>query len=538
MIDKNDELEREIEHRTRYGGGAIKIGAWMLGVGALLLLFTMANNRAGAPDLLLVAGVIGGISVLVGFIILAGGWEYATSRTGPDVSKEHVRGTRLVKAEREKPPAASSSLGASAPAKPRSSGLVPIGDVDLPARAEPLHLLMEGATGTGKTQLLKNMVAAIRARGDTVVVVDSNYDLFNTFGRPGDIVLNPLDPRSPGWLPGNEIRDPTDWTAMASSFIGEGEGNSREWNSMGRAMFAAISRNYWNACREHTQPFDHDELRYLLTAAPGEIIEPLVQGTAAASIAGNERGLSNVRMTFYEGLKFWEFMKPGDFSIRQWVENGGIRPSIFIPYKKRNLPELKNLISAWLDQLIISACDEGEKTQRVWIIIDELSGLGEIPSLQTAVTELRKTGFRVVVGLQNYEQIAALYGREGAATLSNSLSNKVIFRATDADSAERQSRLIGERRVKVTTKGENFGRNSGSGDNGSTYTSGTSYSHSEQTERAILASEIMALPDLTALVRFAGESEVYLTKIAPYTKSKITTVTGQDADAWSWDMIR
>ena len=76
----------------------------------------------------------------------------------------------------------------------------------MPLGAEPLHTLIEGATGTGKTQLLKQMVEHIRARGDTIVVVDTGYDLYKVFGRDGDIVLSAFDPASPGWMPQNEVR--------------------------------------------------------------------------------------------------------------------------------------------------------------------------------------------------------------------------------------------------------------------------------------------------------------------------------------------
>lgn len=395
--------------------------------------------------------------------------------------------------------------------EPQEREGVPIGNARMPARAEPLHTLIEGATGTGKTQLLKQMVQYIRDRGDTVVIVDTNFDMFQTFGQPDDIILSAFDPRSPGWSPANEIEAPTDWNALAETLIEPGEGNSKEWNAMARAFFAAVARGYHQTVQDAGEPFDFAELVHLLTAAPPEEVEPFLVGSAAASLGQNEKGMNNIRMSFYESLAFVQDLKPGDFSVRQWVaqgKDGRSRPSIFIPHTKRTISASRTLIATWIDQIVNEACDQGENSEnRVWIIIDELSSLGRIPALETAVTELRKTGFRVIAGIQNYEQIEQRYSKTGAATISNNLSNKVIFRANAETVAERQSRLIGDSRVLV----HNRTGSTSSGKNGTS--DSTSWSVSEQVERAILPSEILSLPDLAAIVKFGGEAITYTTYI-------------------------
>lgn len=383
---------------------------------------------------------------------------------------------------------------------------VPIGNARMPPKSEPLHTLIEGATGTGKTQILKRMVDYIRSRGDTVVIVDTGYDMHTALGREGDIVLSVFDDASPGWLPKNEIQNPADWGVLAESFIGEGSGEARQWHQMAKALFVAVARGYEREVQKAGSSFDHSELFHLLTQAPAEDLAPFITGTAAAGLADNEKGLANVRMTFFDSLKFWEHLKPGEFSVRNWVEQRGKRPSIFIPYRKRTLPECKTLISAWLDQIITAAVDAGENTEnRVWIIIDELSGLGEIPSLKVAVTELRKTGFRVVVGIQNYEQVQQIYGREGAITITNNLSNKVIMRANDGATGERQSKLIGDARFRVTKVSRTAGEKSS-----------LSTSAGDETTRIVLPAEIINLEDLTALVHFAGEEAWHFTKLPIY----------------------
>lgn len=382
--------------------------------------------------------------------------------------------------------------------------LLPIGYARMPLAAESVHTLIEGATGSGKTQILKGMVDFIRARGDAVVIVDDNYDLHKSFGRAGDIVLSAFDDAGPGWLPQNEIRSPADWSALAQSFIGDGKGEAAQWHQMAKALFAAVGRGYSRILEEAGEPFDHVEFFHLLTQASAEDLAPFIKGTAATSLGVNDKALNNVRMTFFSALKFWEHLRPGDFSLRNWVEQGGNRPSIFIPYSRRSLEEAKSLISCWLDQIITTACDLGEdRENRVWIIIDELSGLGEVSGLKTAVTLLRKTGFRVVCGIQNYEQVEDLYGKAGAKTITNNMVNKVVLRAGDPTTAERQSALIGDARFRIFKASESLSQGG----------TGVSRSIEEKVERLVLASELSNLAPLNAFVIFSGDDTTYLTPI-------------------------
>lgn len=393
---------------------------------------------------------------------------------------------------------------------------VPIGGLRMPLRVEPQHLIIEGATGTGKTQLLKQQISFLRDRGDTLVVVDSNYEMHRTFGRQGDLVLSAFDENSPGWLPHNEVRTPADWNALAETLIQSGEGNSAEWNKMARAFFVGIARGYQREVEAAGLDFDHMALFRLLTSADVDEIAPFLEGSAAASLADNEKGLMNIRMSFYDSLGFWSDLKPGSFSLRDWVRSHD-RATIFIPHTKRTLSAARPLITTWLDQIVQEACDGGEdRERRVWIIIDELSSLGRIPALEEAVTELRKTGFRVVAGLQAMAQLEkpSMYGKHSAETIVGNLSNKVWFRPSGEATAERISREIGTARYRVTSRSESVSEKSGERQKSTS----TSVSETERDERLILASDLAGLPDLHCFVRWAGSNETVKTVVPIFRK--------------------
>ena len=505
---KMDRIEQEKAAEAEYRRFIQIRNLWfkvMIGLSILPILAQVVGARGSHPLIVpgavsLVAAVIVGVVGVVAFLI------YISKPSEARQVRERLAGSTVDVLTED-----------------QEGDGVPIGKARMPERAEPLHTLIEGATGTGKTQLLKQMMAYIRARGDTVVVVDTNLDMFETFGKPGDILLSPFDSRSPGWSPSNEIDAPTDWNALAETLIEPGEGSAREWNAMARAFFAAVARGYNQTVQEAGEPFDFRELVHLLTAAPPEEVEPFLVGSAAASLGQNEKGMNNIRMSFYESLAFVQDLKAGDFSARRWVQagaNGQPRPSIFIPHTKRTLAASRTLIATWLDQIISEACDQGENSNnRVWIIIDELSSLGRIPALETAVTELRKTGFRVIVGIQNYEQIEQRYTKTGAATIGNNLSNRVIFRANGPEAAERASKLIGDARHRITSISKTSSSSSSDGKGGGSSHS-TNVSVNEQVERVVLPAEILALPDLNAFVKFAGSDTTLLTEIPIYKGSK------------------
>jgi len=385
-----------------------------------------------------------------------------------------------------------------------------LGTVRLPPALETQHLIMEGANGTGKTQAIKQLISQVLARGDKVVVIDSQYEMHRTFAaKYGGIILSPFDESSPGWLPQNEVRTPQDWNALADTLIAKGEGSGAEWNAMARAFFTAIARGYHREVLAAGAEFDHMALFHLLTSASVEDIAPFLEGSAAASLADNEKGLTNVRMSFFESLAFWPDLKKGDFSVRDWVGDED-RQNLFIPHTKRTLGALRALIATWADQIVQEACDLGEdRDRRVWVIIDELASLGQIPALEEATAELRKTGFCLVVGVQNIEQIEQRYTKTGARTINSNLSSKLFFRVNDPDAAERISKTIGDARHEVRSFSQS-----------SSAQGGSTESVTEQVDRLVLASDIQALDNLHAFVKIAGSDTTYRTIIPIYGKEK------------------
>ena len=100
-----------------------------------------------------------------------------------------------------------------------------IGSIPLPAGTECEHLAFIGAPGTGKSQAIMGLLDAIRERGDAAVIYDSKGTFTGHYydQQRGDILLNPLDQRSPAWTPWAEIEDEMDADRLAQSLIPAGD---------------------------------------------------------------------------------------------------------------------------------------------------------------------------------------------------------------------------------------------------------------------------------------------------------------------------
>ncbi len=93
--------------------------------------------------------------------------------------------------------------------------------VAIPRAIESSHTLIMGDSGTGKSALVRQLLCQLEARGDTAIVYDPALEYTPQFYTPerGDVILNPLDARSPSWSPGDELRHDAEALTLATSLF-------------------------------------------------------------------------------------------------------------------------------------------------------------------------------------------------------------------------------------------------------------------------------------------------------------------------------
>ena len=143
-------------------------------------------------------------------------------------------------------------------------------------------------------------------------------------------------------------------------------------------------------------------------------------------------------------------------------------------------------------------CSRSNRTtgRRVWVILDELPTLHQVPSLQPGLAESRQFGGCFVLGVQVISALRDLYGRNGAETISGLCGTRVVLAAPDRDTAQWSADSLGRAEVEEVAEGFSYGAN--------TIRDGVSLTPKRELRALALASEIMRLPNLSGYLRFPG----------------------------------
>ncbi len=373
-----------------------------------------------------------------------------------------------------------------------------IAGIPYPERTETQHTIVSGTTGSGKTVLISDLVAQIRARGERCVIYDKMGSYTATFLDPArDVLMNPLDARAPRWSPFLEARSPRDFDMMAAALIPQQKDTVDPfWVTAARQLFA----NGAGVLREKGETRNRVLVEHLLKTDLTALAQAM-EGTVAQSIVDpeNPKTALSVRAMLTANLAAFEFLpdegKP--FSIREWISRERQDGFLFLTSRGDQHASLRGLISTWLEiavnAMLSLAQDDG---RRIWVILDELPTLHQVPSLQPGLAESRQFGGCFVLGVQVASALRDLYGRNGAETISGLCGTRVVLAAPDRDTAQWSADSLGRSEIEEVTEGYSYGAN--------TIRDGVSLTPRRELRALTLPSEIMRLPNLEGYLKFPG----------------------------------
>ena len=382
-----------------------------------------------------------------------------------------------------------------------------IAGVPWPERAETQHTIVSGTTGSGKTVLISDLVSQIRARGERCVVYDKMGSYTRSFFDPArDVLMNPLDARAPRWSPFLEARNPRDFDMMAAALIPQQKDTVDPfWVTAARQLFSNGAGVFWKRGVEDNKVLVDHLLKTELTA-----LAEAMAGTVAQSIVDpeNPKTALSVRAMLTANVSALELLPDtgSPFSIRDWIsdeERGGF---LFLTSRGDQHASLRGLISTWLEiavnAMLSLAQDDG---RRIWVILDELPTLHQVPSLQPGLAESRQFGGCFVLGVQVASALRDLYGRNGAETISGLCGTRVVLAAPDRDTAQWSADSLGRSEVEEVAEGYSYGAN--------TIRDGVSLTPRRELRALALPSEIMRLANLEGYLKFPGPFPVASIKL-------------------------
>ena len=392
-----------------------------------------------------------------------------------------------------------------------------IADVPYPEWAETQHTIVSGTTGSGKTVLISDLVAQIRDRGERCVIYDKMGSYTRSFYDPErDVLLNPLDARAPRWSPFFEARGPRDFDMMAAALIPQQKDTVDPfWVTAARQLFSNGAGVLWEKGIKRNQVLVNHLLKTELT----ELAEAM-EGTVAQSIVDpeNPKTALSVRAMLTANIGALELL-PDDssgspFSIRDWVEREDETGCLFLTSRGDQHASLRGLISTWLEIAVNAMLSlEQSDGRRIWIILDELPTLHQVPSLQPGLAESRQFGGCFVLGVQVISALRDLYGRNGAETISGLCGTRVVLAAPDRDTAQWSADCLGRSEVEGMNEGLSYGAN--------TIRDGVSLTPKRELRALALASEIMRLRNLNGYLRFPGPLPVARIRLEYSNRPKI-----------------
>ena len=377
-----------------------------------------------------------------------------------------------------------------------------IAGIPYPERAETQHTIVSGTTGSGKTVLISDLVDQVRARGERCVIYDKMGSYTRSFFDPDrDVLMNPLDARAPRWSPFLEARSPRDFDMMAAALIPQQKDTVDPfWVTAARQLFANGAGVFWQrGVTENRVLVDHllkTELSALARAMEGTVAQSIVDPE-------NPKTALSVRAMLTANLGALEFLPDtgAPFSIRDWIgREEGARDSgscLFLTSRGDQHASLRGLISTWLEIAVNAMLSLAQDdNRRIWIILDELPTLHQVPSLQPGLAESRQFGGCFVLGVQVASALRDLYGRNGAETISGLCGTRVVLAAPDRDTAQWSADSLGRSEIEEVSEGFSYGAN--------TIRDGVSLTPRRELRALALPSEIMRLPNLHGYLKFPG----------------------------------
>ena len=395
-----------------------------------------------------------------------------------------------------------------------------IGGVYLVDSLETNHMFISGATGTGKSFAIKDILDLVRQSDQKFICYDKSGEYVSLYYRENyDIILNPFDARMVNYNIWNECIDDFDYENIASSFIpsspNENASASLHFTNSGRTLLCDTMRKL----SEINQATSENLLKHINQVSLKQLHQ-ILQGTDSQGVVNpdNERHASDVRSTVAPMIKALRYLQGKDktgFSLKKWVRDDEDKRCVFITCKGSQKETLSPLISAWFDifsKEIMSLKED--LNRRIWMIIDELASLPKIESLVDFANEARKFGGCGIFSVTSVEEMYRIYGRSRAKTLVGMCGTKLTYRCDEPDTAQWISRLYMEEEIKEISEGVNISNSEHRGDS-------VNMNDRRVNKALFMSSEIMQLDNLNCLLKLPGAYPVTKIKIKPKERKTI-----------------
>ena len=338
------------------------------------------------------------------------------------------------------------------------------------------HVLFVGSIGTGKTngifQVLAQVLSNINEK-DVVIIFDTKGDFYQAFYDKNqkhivisnnELACGPYGTKN-YWNLFEEIyceehgyKDLA--SEMASTLFKQQMEKTQQifFPRSARDIMASLFVYFTRMYHEHRLKIDNAIFSGIMSMSNTAVIRTMLETysdlrSVASYISDDDSPQTQgVISEFFQAVREYfvgNFNQSGDLSIRKIVrEKGGA--VVFVEYDISMLNALGPIYSLIIDMAIKEAIGRTRTEGNVWLFLDEFRLLPSLNHIDAAINFGRSLGVKVIIGLQNINQVFKSYGAEVAKSLLSGCSTIFTFRVTDADTRDFIQRLSGkQRRIEV-----------------------------------------------------------------------------------------
>ncbi|MPL69285.1 hypothetical protein SDC9_15022 [bioreactor metagenome] len=435
------------------------------------------------------------ISYMFSVLYLIAFW--GTSKSQMD--KKVIRGATITPIE-----TLNKKLAAAAKKNPLST--LKIGETIIPFEMESKHMLILGASGSGKGVLLNQLAAQIHTRkrqqktSDRCIFYDPKGEFIAKQFQKGDIIFNPYDARSIGWNLFNEIKNKPDIDLIANSLFVSPEPENEDWYSRAAAVFKAgllyLKINKKTSNLELVSFFSQpvNQIKAAIKTLPDQD-----QGALKHIEVPDAPATGSVLSILQGGVEVFEKLigMESNFSFTNYIQGEGPQPNLFFLNVPKYSKEFKPLLTLAIDIMVREVLSLPDNpNRRIFFIMDELGTLNRMESILDLETVGRSKGGCLVCANQDLGRIEEKYGRANLKSFYNNFNTTLIFTIREPDTAEFLSKAVGDQQLIKKAQSRQMSPNE-VGDR-------KSISEQEKTERLIMPAEFQSLPVRNAIINIAG----------------------------------
>jgi len=344
------------------------------------------------------------------------------------------------------------------------------------------HTLLVAPNGTGKTAglIIPNLLAEAGRR--SLVIADAKGELAKLTGAHLRAVLGAeqvhildfLDPAlSVGYNPLAYVTDAASAALFAEAWVAN-TGTSQEafWDNAARTLIGAAALHLVGTAGDGAPP-PLAALVDLLCGDPARAIRgqliaspiPEVRRLARAFLANLEENgklLASVFSELAPRFACLDYAQVRRVTARDELDLAGLaaRPgALYVGLDLAYADLLAPLTGCLYLHLFKALADtaraqpSGQLPTPVLAYLDEFGALGRIPQFPARMATIRASRFGVILVVQALHQIAATYGREGAATILTNATTKLCLARVSGEDADYFSRLAGTATVHSRSRG-------------------------------------------------------------------------------------